>query len=80
MKNLRIHGEIGYTLQEKLSLLAGATFNQYSALKDNEKAWGMLPIEINGSLRWQLLKDFLVKSDIYFWDGPQYRGKKSGKL
>lgn len=82
MKDLRIHGEIGYTLQEKLSLLAGATFNQYSSLADNEKAWGMLPIEINGSLRWQVLKDFLVKSDVYFWDGPQYRGKdlKSYKL
>ena len=75
MKDLRIHGEVGYTLQEKLSLLAGATFNQYSALTDNDKAWGMLPIEINGSLRWQVLKDFLVKSDVYFWDGPQYRGK-----
>lgn len=75
MKDLRIHGEIGYTIQEKLSLLAGATFNQYSSLADNEKAWGLLPIEINGSLRWQVLKDFLVKSDIYFWDGAQYRGK-----
>lgn len=75
MKNLRIHGEIGYTLQEKLSLLAGATFNQYSALSENEKAWGLLPIEINGTLRWQVLKDFIVKSDVFFWDGAQYRGK-----
>ncbi len=75
MKDIRIHGEIGYTLQEKLSLLAGLTFNQYSALKDNEKAWGLLPLELNSSLRWQVLKDFLVKGDIYFWDGPQYRNK-----
>ena len=78
MKNIRIHGEIGYTMQEKLSLLAGVTFNQYSGLKDNEKAWGLLPIEVNGSLRWQVLKDFLVKSDIYFWDGTQYRNKSLG--
>ena len=75
MKDLRIHGEIGYTMQEKLSLLAGVTFNQYNNLKDNAKAWGLLPIEVNGSLRWQVLKDFLVKSDIYFWDGAQYRNK-----
>ncbi len=75
IKAIRIHGEIGYTMQEKLSLLAGVTFNQYSNLKDNEKAWGLLPIEVNASLRWQVLKDFLIKSDFYFWDGPQYRNK-----
>jgi hypothetical protein len=75
MKDIRIHGEIGYTLQEKLSLLAGVTLNQYSALKDNEKAWGLLPVELNGSLRWQIIKDFLVKSEVYFWDGAQYRNK-----
>ncbi|HRH61497.1 MAG TPA: hypothetical protein PL045_13045, partial [Chitinophagaceae bacterium] len=82
MKAIRVHGEIGYTSQEKFSLLAGATFSQYSSLKDNEKAFGLLPLEINGALRWQVLKDFLVKSDVYFWDGPQYRNKTlgSGKL
>lgn len=75
MKAIRIHGEVGYTMQENISLLAGVTFNQYSNLSDNEKAWGLLPIEVNASLRWQVLKDFLVKSDFYFWDGPQYRNK-----
>lgn len=75
MKAVRIHGEIGYTLQEKLSLLAGATFNQYSSLKNNEKAWGLVPLEVNAALRWQVLKDFLVKTDVFFWDGAQYPNK-----
>ena len=75
MKNIRLHGEVGYTIRENFSLLAGASFNQYSNLKDNIKAWGLLPLEINGSLRWQLMKDVLIKSDVYFWDGPQYRNK-----
>lgn len=82
MKAIRIHGEIGYTVQEKFSLLAGATYNQYSALEQNPKAWGLLPLEVNASLRWQVLKDFIVKSDLFFWDGAQYRFKdmSSGKL
>lgn len=75
MKAIRIHGELGYTIGEQLSLLGGVTFNQYSALKDNEKAWGLLPVELNGSLRWQIVKDFLIKSEVYFWDGPQWRDK-----
>lgn len=78
MKDIRIHGELGYTVQEKFSLLAGLTFNQYSNLQDNAQAWGMLPLEINGSLRWEILKDVLLKSDIFFWDGAHYRNKTLG--
>lgn len=82
MNALRLHGEVGYTIQEKFSLLGGATFTQYSSLKDNLKAWGLTPFEINGSLRWEILKDVTLKSDIYFWDGAQYRNnnKESQKL
>ena len=75
LKDIRIHGEIGYTIRENFSLLAGASFNQYSNLKNNARAWGLLPLEINGALRWQLMKDVLIKSDVYFWDGAQYRNK-----
>ncbi|MGI8950005.1 MAG: hypothetical protein ACR2FN_00325 [Chitinophagaceae bacterium] len=75
MKDIRLHGEIGYTFSEKFSLHGGATINQYSNLKDNEKAWGLLPIELNGALRWNIFKDVLLKSDVFFWDGAQYRNK-----
>ncbi|HEY2728099.1 MAG TPA: hypothetical protein VGI61_13060, partial [Parafilimonas sp.] len=51
LNDIRIHGELGYTAGEQFSLLAGASFNQYSGLSANEKAYGLLPIEINGSLR-----------------------------
>ncbi len=82
MKDIRIHGEVGYTVQEKFSLLAGMSFNQYTNLIDNQKPWGLLPLEINGALRWQVMKGVLVKSDVFFWDGAQYRTKQlqAGKL
>jgi hypothetical protein len=80
MNDLRLHGEIGYTVQEKFSFLAGATINQYSGLKRNEKPWGLLPMEFTGALRWQVLKDLQFKSDLFFWDGSRYRSKSgSGK-
>ncbi len=72
MHNFKLHGELGYTLQEKFSLLAGVTINQYNNLTDNSKAWGLLPNEINGSLRWNVLKDLMFKADLYFWDGARY--------
>lgn len=75
MRALKIHGEIGYTFQERFSLLGGASINRYTGLEENAKAWGLLPVEINGALRWQILKDLQFKSDISFWDGPRYLTK-----
>ena len=82
MKDIRVHGEVGYTFQEKFSLLAGASFNQYYNLQFNSEPWGLLPAEINGSLRWQIFKDVLLKSDLFFWDGAEYETKSlsAGKL
>lgn len=82
LNDIRLHGEVGYTAGEQFSLLAGATFNQYSSLSVNEKAYGLLPIEINGALRYQFLKDLLLKADVFFWDGTRYKTKaiQTGKL
>ncbi|MDB5248911.1 MAG: TonB-dependent receptor [Segetibacter sp.] len=76
MKALKLQGEVGYTFQERFSLLGGASINRYTGLKDNSKAWGLLPLEVTGSLRWQVLKDLQFKSDLFFWDGPRYVTKE----
>ena len=73
MKAVRLHGEMGYTEQEKISFTAGATFTQYNSIQVNSKAWGLLPLEANGSLKWKVLKDLQVKADIFLWDGSPYR-------
>lgn len=75
MKGVRLHGEVGYTVQEKFSLLAGTNITDYTGLKNNEKAWGLLPLEITAALRWQVVKDLTFKSDFFFWDGSQYRNQ-----
>jgi hypothetical protein len=80
MKSVRIHAEVGYTVQEKFSFLAGATFNKYSNLDTYNRAYGLLPLELTGSLRWQVLKDLSVTSDVFFWDGPQYLTKAGGSF
>jgi hypothetical protein len=75
LDDIRAHGEIGYTADEQFSLLAGITFNKYSSLSVNDAAYGLLPMELNGSLRYKAVKDLLLKADVYFWDGTNYRGK-----
>jgi outer membrane receptor for ferrienterochelin and colicin len=82
MKVLHYDGEVGYTVQEKFSMKAGFSFNHYMNLKDNVKAYGLLPLELNAAMKLQILKDLYLTSDLFAWGGEQYRKKngKSGQL
>ncbi|MCW3086716.1 MAG: TonB-dependent receptor [Sediminibacterium sp.] len=75
MSAVRLHGELGYTVQEKFSFLGAATYTQYNSFSVNPKAWGLLPLEVTGSVKWKLLKDLQMKADVFLWDGAPYRDK-----
>jgi hypothetical protein len=83
---LNLGGQLGFNIQEKFSLTTGWSFNQYSGLRINKKAWGLLPMEMNTALRLQVLKDLWVKGDLFAWTGPQYlrsdgdNGKLNGAI
>ena len=81
VKSIRLSGEISYVDQEKFSLVTGVSFTQFTAQEKFDKVYGFLPLEINSSIRYHVLKDVVLKSDIYIWDGAYYRIKNdvSGK-
>lgn len=69
--NLKIHGDLSYINQDKFTVNAGLTINGYTSITDNDKAWGTLPLELNGSLRWWAFKQVLLKADYMgFAGGP----------
>ncbi len=71
---LKIHGEVGYSVQENFSFIAAVTYNQFTKTTF-DKAYGIVPLEITGTLKWKLLKDVFFNADLFFWDGTQYRNK-----
>ncbi len=73
--NFRIHGDIGYINQDKFSFTGGITFNGYTSITDNARAWHTLPVEIKSSLRWWAYKSVLIKADAYIFDGSNYLTK-----
>ncbi|MEI9810462.1 MAG: hypothetical protein WDO16_22765 [Bacteroidota bacterium] len=75
---LNLGGELGYNLEEKFSVITSLSFNQYTGLRNNEKAWGLLPLEFNTALRLQVIKDLWLKGDLFAWSGPQYLKKDGG--
>ncbi len=73
--NFRLHGDIGYINQDKFSFTGGITFNGYTSITDNARAWHTIPVEITGSLRWWAYKTVLIKADAYIFDGSNYLTK-----
>lgn len=78
IESLQFHGELGYMLGEDLSFKSGITYNKFTKIDDQTRAWGLLPFEVNGSLRWRIIKDLSFTADLYAWDGAAYRAKDGG--
>ena len=76
MEILQFHGELGYMLGEEFSFKSGITYNNFTKIDDQTRAWGLLPFELNAALRWKIFKDLSVKADFFGWDGPAYRSKE----
>lgn len=70
---VRIGGEIGYTDKEKFSLLSSVKYTQFTQQDSFPKAYGFIPLEINAAIRYKVLKDLFIKSDLSFFDGNYYR-------
>ena len=73
LTGVRFHAEAGYTIQEKMTFIGGFNYTQFANEQLYYKPWGLLPLEITGSLRYKITRDVSVKSDLFFWDGSYYR-------
>lgn len=72
---LRIHGELGYHIQEKFSFIGSLNLNEYTSLSNYDKAYGLIPMEITGTFKWKVNKDLQIKADAFLWDGSSYQNK-----
>ncbi|HMH20320.1 MAG TPA: hypothetical protein VK563_01020 [Puia sp.] len=80
MEALQLHGELNYVQGEDFSATASLNLNQYSKIKGEPKAWGLLPLEFNTTLKWQAFKDFWAKADLFAFDGAQYRANNGASF
>lgn len=71
LNNFQIHGDMNYINQDKFSVTAGLDLNAYSGLKDNTRAWGLYPLKLSGSLRYNALEQLLLKADIDMFSGAK---------
>ena len=75
VNDLRVHGDLSYVNQDKFTVTAGLTFNGYTGMRDNVKAWNTVPMEFTGSVRWWAYKQVMLKLDLYAFAGGNYIDK-----
>lgn len=73
MEALQLHSEVEYIQGERFMASAGVNLMQFTKLQQESKAWGMIPLEFNAGLRWQLLKDLWLRTDLWTWSPAQFR-------
>jgi hypothetical protein len=79
INNLNMGGELGYTIEEKFSLITSLQVNNFTGIKGQKKAWGLMPLELNTALRLQIIKDLWLKGDLFAFGGSRYL-KKNGDV
>lgn len=82
VNDLRVHGDLSYINQDKFTLTAGLTFNGYTGMQNNARAWNTVPMEFTGSLRWWAFRQVLLKGDFYAFGGGNYlvKGNTAGSF
>lgn len=73
------HAEAEYRVGEKFSAKGTFNWNLFN-MHSQSRAWGLIPIELNANLRWQLMRDLFLRADLWTWDGARYRGKNGESL
>ncbi len=77
LQALKVHGEIAWTQGEDITWTNALTLTHYSNIAGQIAPWGLVPLEITSSLRWQLFKDFFLNAGLYGYGGAPYQARVS---
>jgi hypothetical protein len=75
INNFQIHGDLNFVSQDKFTITGAVDLNSYTGLRDNTEAWGLFPLKLTGSLRWNAFEHVLVKADLAAFSGASARTK-----
>ena len=73
LSNFQIHGDLNFVSQDKFTITGAVDLNSYTGLRDNARAWGLFPLKLTGSLRWNAFEHLLVKADLAAFSGASAR-------
>jgi hypothetical protein len=73
MDAFQVHGELSYLYGEQFQATVSLNTNRYMNIKDEPKAWGLMPAELKANLKWEAFREFWAKLDLFAFQGAPYR-------
>ncbi|WP_336513798.1 hypothetical protein [Pollutibacter soli] len=73
LRAFKFQAELGYTLGENVSVLAGLTLYNFGKQVYQPRPWGIIPTEFYTHVRWKIIKDLWFKTDLFMWEGAVYQ-------
>ncbi len=73
LEALQFHGEVTYMQGEAFVVTASINGNQYRNQRTLPEPYGLLPVEFNTHLKYEIFKDFWGKLDLFTFQGAEYR-------
>ena len=77
VNSLRLHGELSYQNADKLYWSNSFNAQTFGGLKTYDKAYGLIPLEIQSHARVKVQEHLYVTADLYYFEGNWYKSKRS---
>ena len=75
LQQIQLTGELDYQVASRMSVRASLQFNQFSGLRHQARAWGLLPMELKVTSHIEVLKDLYLDVAAFAWRGASYLQK-----
>lgn len=75
INSLRLHGELSYQVADKFYWNNSLNVQTFGGFKTFDKAYGLIPLEIQSHFRAKLFTNFYLTADLYYFEGNWYRSK-----
>jgi len=69
---VELEGNLRYQFSDKLLMQNNFKYIQFNAIKVNDKAWGILPMELNSTFTWSPNKKWSFDGGLDYWSGAAF--------
>ena len=76
INSIKLHGELSYQNADKFYWNNSLNVQTFGSFKTFDKAYGLIPLEIQSHLRAKLFTNFYFTADLYYFEGNWYKSRR----
>lgn len=77
-KTLELFAKARYQMSYKLLLTGKLNYTQFNSIRINSKPWGITPLNIETSLKWDATEKLSIDANAKYWSGASFSNETNG--